>query len=108
MLVRSHGAKGRHLRQTPIYSALRNLLTTRRASVQFQGHEEVVGVPAPELRRALFALALQSGPVAALAIESLNAIDDLREEFGSGISEPRHPDISANRPWPLIEGWRQA
>lgn len=107
ILVRSHGVEGRHLRQTQIYTALRNLFTTRRPSVQFKGHEEVVGVPAPGLRQALFALALQNGPVATLAIESLDAIDDLREEFGSGISEPRHPDISANRPWPLIENWRK-
>jgi hypothetical protein len=32
----------------------------------------------------------------------LTLIDGLRDEHGAAESEPRHPDITANRPWPIV------
>jgi len=39
---------------------------------------------------------------AKLAKDALNAIDELRDEYGAPESEPRHPDIESGRPWPMV------
>lgn len=39
---------------------------------------------------------------ASLATEALNAIDELRDEYGAPGSEPRHPDIESGRSWPMV------
>jgi len=38
-----------------------------------------------------------------LAAQCLNAIDELRLDYGALESEPRHPDISSGRPWPPVK-----
>ena len=36
------------------------------------------------------------------AARCLNYIDKLRDEYGAPESEPRHPDITSGRPWPIL------
>ena len=42
-----------------------------------------------------------TGEEATVAAPCLTAIDELRDEYGSVDSEPRHPDIETGRSWPL-------
>lgn len=37
------------------------------------------------------------------AARCLNLIDDLRDEYGAPESEPRHPDLASERPWPILK-----
>jgi hypothetical protein len=69
--------------------------------------QEMFGIPSPELRQKLFALLPDGGALLELAVAYLNAIDDIREHYGEAESEPRHPDITAGRPWPIITDWRK-
>ena len=54
-----------------------------------------------ELRRFLFGLTGEGTQGMALAVRCLVEIDELRDEHGIAAGDPRHPDIHANRPWPL-------
>lgn len=107
LLVRENGAQKRNFRQTVLYEALRHALTGQRASSHFRGMQEIFGIPLPALRKKLFALIPDGGSLSELAIDCLNSIDDIREHYGEAESEPRHPDITTGRPWPLINEWRK-
>ena len=61
--------------------------------------DEIHGVNAEKLRKALFAMI--DGPCGVLAKACLIRIDKLRDEYGRVEFEPRHPDIDSKRPWPL-------
>lgn len=107
LLIREYGAQKKSFRQTDLYRALRHLLTGERSSSDFHGMQEVFSIPSPALRKELFSLIPEGGGFAELAIDCLNAIDEIREFYGEINSEPRHPDISAGRPWPCITDWRK-
>jgi hypothetical protein len=107
LLVRDYGGQKTNIRQTVLYEALRHSLTGQRASPHFRGMQEIFGIPSPELRKKLFALVPERGSLSELAIDCLNAIDDIREHYGEAESEPRHPDITTGRPWPIITDWRK-
>jgi hypothetical protein len=107
LLVREYGAQRRTFRQTVLYEALRHALTGQRPSSHYRGMEEIFGIPLPELRKRLFALIPEGGSLSELAIDCLHAIDDIREHYGEAESEPRHPDITTGRPWPIITDWRK-
>ncbi len=61
----------------------------------------VVPVAAPELRRKLFALTTDGGPND-VAARWLTHIDTVRDEYGLPESEPRHPDLTSGKPWPIM------
>ncbi|WP_199554843.1 NACHT domain-containing protein [Sandaracinobacteroides hominis] len=61
----------------------------------------VVPVAAAELRQALLARTANGGPKDAAA-RCLTAIDEIRDERGAPVSEPRHPDLASGKPWPII------
>jgi hypothetical protein len=55
------------------------------------------------LRRALFHMTLgEDSARARFASGYLTALDELRDEDGPVETEPRHPDIAAQQPWPSI------
>jgi hypothetical protein len=65
---------------------------------------ELVPVDATQLRQALFRLTLADDPdTASFALSCLEKIDELRDEYGSIDTEPRHPDIATGRAWPQIQ-----
>lgn len=107
LLVRDYSGQKTNIRQTVLYEALRHVLTGQRASSNFRGMQEMFGIPSPELRKKLFALIPEGGSLSELAIDCLNAIDDIREHYGEVESEPRHPDITTGRSWPIIIDWRK-
>ncbi len=61
----------------------------------------VVPVPAAELRQALLARTVDGGPADAAA-RCLTAIDIIRDERGEPVSEPRHPDLTSGKSWPIL------
>ena len=108
LLVKDYAAQNQPFRQTVLYQALQHALTGQRPSSQWRGMQEMFSIPAPDLRQKLFALVPDGGALSELAVACLNAIDDIREHYGEAEFEPRHPDITAGRPWPLITDWRKS
>jgi hypothetical protein len=54
-----------------------------------------------ELRKRLLAIT-KDGGMADAAARCLNAIDLIRDEIGQPLAEPRHPDLTSDRQWPMI------
>ncbi len=77
------------------------LVTERVAAENWGGAYETLPVAAPELRRALLPLTSDGGPADAAA-RCLCAIDDIRDEHGNPVAEPRHPHLASGRSWPII------
>lgn len=96
-----------HASPNTIHSAVRNAAVGKRPSSNWAGTEEIVSVPLPDLRKKLFAIANSATDESQIATACLNAIDELRDDYGSVESEPRHPDIESGRPWPLEAGYPQ-
>jgi len=61
----------------------------------------VIPVHASGLRQALLARTSDGGP-SDRAARCLNIIDLIRDEYGLVNSEPRHPDLGSEKPWPII------
>lgn len=101
-LIERYAKEGRTLRNGGLPYALRHLALGERALNTESGWREIVGVPLTSLRQHLFAMTAEAGPRAYLAAEALNVIDELRDDYGSVESEPRHPDIESGRPWPIV------
>lgn len=63
---------------------------------------EYYSVNVSDLRKKLFAMVNKADGAANVAASCLELIDELRDEYGSIDTEPRHPDIESGRPWPLV------
>ncbi len=61
------------------------------------------GVPLTALRKELLDMVMAGGSCSALAERCLDAIEKVRDEHGRIDDEPRHPDISSSRAWPVIK-----
>lgn len=102
LLVKSYLLQGRPFDHT-LYSAIKHVAVGERSSANWVGSYEVFSVPNPELRKRLFAMINGDTADSRLAIACLNAIDELRDDYGAA-DEPRHPDITTGCPWPLAAG----
>lgn len=85
-----------------IHDAIRHLAVGERPSETMRGAVEQFSIGLANLRRRLFALVLAEGPEGQLAGACLTLIDELRDDHGAAEAEPRHPDITADRPWPMV------
>ena len=56
------------------------------------------------IRKFLFSLLGGTSQEVALAKNCLIAIDTLRDEYGIAASDPRHPDVMSEVPWPPEAG----
>jgi hypothetical protein len=83
-----------------IHTAITSVAVAKRPSPNWAGTEEISSAPLPELRKKLFAIAISSTDKSNIARDCLNAIDELRDDYGPIESEPRHPDIKSGLPWP--------
>ena len=103
LLTRSNAASGTRFRETHLYRALQNMLVGK-TPIGPSGMQELYGLPAQDLRKALFDLVV-NGDVSEsqLATDCLNAIDEIRDDYGHVDVEPRHPDITVGVPWPNLE-----
>jgi hypothetical protein len=104
ILVRGYAAHGKPLDGT-LYTAIRHVTVGERPSSNWAGASELFSVSAPELRKNLFGMVYGNAAEARLAAACLTSIDEIRDDYGEAESEPRHPDIKAGRPWPLITDW---
>jgi hypothetical protein len=97
-LVRAYAAGGQAfdgLLQNAIHEA-----ALSKEPADWAGAYELHPVPLPELRKTLFGMLQDDTPATvALAEACLNAIDQLRDEYGASEFEPRHPDAAGL--WPL-------
>lgn len=80
---------------------IENVVTEQVPCENWKGAYEVVPVPAVELRRNLLAMTRDGGPTD-VAARCLNEIDEIRDRYGTPDAEPRHPDLSSGKPWPII------
>ena len=101
LLIRTYAGQGRK-ELDALEPAILHLAVGQRPSETFLGAEEQFSIDNAALRRRLFALSLRGDAEAQLAGDCLTLIDDLRDEYGPAESEPRHPDITADRPWPTV------
>lgn len=83
------------------WRTIKNVVTEQVPSENWKGADEVVPVPAVELRRNLLAMTRDGGPTD-VAARCLNEIDEIRDSYGTPDSEPRHPDLASGKPWPII------
>jgi hypothetical protein len=85
----------------PLARALRELAISQTPSARWANTVELIGIPLTAFRKRLFALTADEtlGPLARRCLEE---IDELRDEYGRVSDEPRHPDITSRRPWPIV------
>lgn len=83
------------------WRTIENVVTKQVPSENWKGAYEVVPIPAVELRRNLLAMTRDGGP-ADIAARCLTEIDKIRDRYGAPDAEPRHPDLSSGKSWPII------
>jgi hypothetical protein len=100
-LARNHAAHNRPFNGF-LDEAIRETALAREPAAGWAGAFELHPVAVTELRGELFAMLGGTPAEAAVAGACLNAIDELRDEYGPASLEPRHPDIKTGRPWPVV------
>jgi hypothetical protein len=100
-LAHDHAASGRPF-DSVLDEAIRGTALAEEPASGWVGAFEIHPVAVPELRSELFAMLNETPAEAAIAGACLDAIDQLRDEYGPAGLEPRHPDITSNRRWPLV------
>lgn len=102
LLVRVGAAQDKRFRGTALYTALRHVLVGQ-TPIESSGMQQSYSLPAPELRKGLFDMVVTGNAAESrLATECLNAIDEIRDDYGHVDAEPRHPNIAMGIPWPKI------
>jgi hypothetical protein len=101
LLLRCQARQGKTV-LGPLGTAIRHVAEGSRPSPYGTNSREMFSVGVPQLRKDLFALTSDGGVEGKLAVASLMAIDEIRDDHGVAEAEPRHPDISAGRPWPIL------
>jgi hypothetical protein len=99
-MIRRYASTGRPFDEV-LRSTMEKLVIERRSVPEWGTAYELHGIDATQLRRDLFALTRPRRAEATIAEACLVTIDRLRDEYGRADAEPRHPDISEGRPWPL-------
>ncbi|QYK03144.1 NACHT domain-containing protein [Shewanella psychrotolerans] len=82
------------------YRAIKEVITKHIPSESWKGAYNIVPNPAIELRRKLFAMTSDGCGTDAPA-RWLNIIDEIRDEYGTPETEPRHPDLTSGKAWPI-------
>ena len=70
-------------------------------SEHWKGPFDVLPVSAADPRSKLLALTTDGG-VYDTAARVLTQIDKVRDDYGPAEGEPRHPNLAAGRPWPIM------
>lgn len=90
-----------HKRSFISWRTIENVVTEHVPSENWKGAYDIVPVPAIELRRKLLAMTTDGGDTD-VAARCLRQIDEIRDDYGTPDSEPRHPDLASGKPWPII------
>jgi hypothetical protein len=89
-----------HRRSYLSHYTVEKVVTAHVSSEGGTGGYSIVPVPAGELRRKL--LAMTTAERTNGAARCLDLIDELRDEYGAPDSEPRHPDLTSGKRWPIM------
>jgi len=100
LLIGRYAATGRRF-DGDLRHAIEEVVLKRVPIPDWQDAYELMGEPVAPLRKQLFAMTIEGGAQSALARRSLEFIDHVRDEHGRPYDEPRHPDISTGKPWPV-------
>lgn len=76
-------------------------VTANVPSESWRGAFHVMPVTSTWLRKALLALTTDGGEDDSAA-RCLTEIDKIRDRYGAPEAEPRHPDLTSGRPWPIL------
>jgi len=90
-----------HKRAFASSRTIESVVTEHVPAEDWKGAYNVLAVPAVELRRNLLAMTTDGGPTDAAA-RCLNMIDEIRDDYGTPESEPRHPDLASGKAWPIM------
>ena len=102
LLTREAATTEKRFQDTALYTALRNVLV-HLTPIGSSGVQQLHSLPAPALRKDLCKLMINgTAAESRLAAECLNAVDEIRDDYGHVDTEPRHPDIASGIPWPKI------
>jgi len=99
-LVQQYGDQKRGFDGT-IYTTLRRALVKEEPAPDGGNDTHLHSVSVTDLRKTLFRWSATNDATGHLALRTLKAIDELRDDYGAAEAEPRHPDIESGRPWPL-------
>ena len=91
----------RHGRALASWYTVEQVMTVRTASKNWEGTYDVMPVSASRLRRDLLEMTTDGG-TSDIAAKYLRNIDAARERLVVPESEPRHPNIASQKPWPII------
>ncbi len=83
------------------WRTIQGAVTEHVPSEHWRGAFDVLPVAATEHRRKLLAMTTDGGPHDAAA-RVLREIDRVRDESGAPEGEPRHPDLTSGKPWPIL------
>jgi hypothetical protein len=83
------------------WQTIERVVTKHVSAEDWKGANNVVPIPAIELRRKLLAMTTDGGPSDAAA-RYLNGIDRIRDDYSTPETEPHHPDLKSGKPWPII------
>ncbi len=83
------------------WHAIESVVTEHVPIENWSGAYNVVPVPAIKLREELLKMTTDGGPMDAAA-RCLRTIDAIRDEHGAPLLEPRHPDLTIGKPWPIM------
>ena len=83
------------------YHDIRDVVTEQVPAPGWSNAYSIVPIPVADLRRRLLA-DTSDGSSKDLAARALNAIDEIRDEYGRAMDEPRHPNFLSDRPWPIL------
>lgn len=101
LLAQDH--TGRSVLEKGLYRTLDDLTHDKVSLNDSQTHYEVFRRDTSRLRAGLFSLILTDDPEASsFAARCLDIVDATRDEEGTLGTEPRHPDISTEAPWPQV------
>ena len=81
--------------------SVENVVCERVPAEDWEDAYNIVPVAATELRRKLLAMADDGGRDDPAA-RCIKLIDKLRDKYGAPESEPRHPDITSGKAWPIL------
>lgn len=99
-LLRGYAKQNRRFDGT-LQNLIENVALSKKELDRQGGSYELHGRNIAPLRKQLLAMLNDGSAETSLAEACLTAIDELRDEYGRIESEPRHPDITSGRAWPL-------
>lgn len=102
LMIISGYAKRCHPFDGSLERAIENVAFLRVPSEGWVGAFEWQPVPIADLRERIFSMLEGTPQERQIAKACLEALDDMRDDRGSPLQEPRHPNLASGKPWPIL------